>query len=130
MDNLLSQGRITHPLLGIYYEPASLGNARGSLSFGQVERYRTTDSVKYVPLTQTHPASKYWGIDQSMKYGKTPLLAKTAGIVDTGTTLILIATGRPTWFRSYPNFILLFPQTHSGNTKKPLAVSLTIVLAY
>ena len=46
------------------------------------------------PLTTTSPASEFWGIDQSITYGSsnTPILDKTAGIVDTGTTLILMAT--------------------------------------
>lgn len=46
------------------------------------------------PLTTTAPASEFWGIDQSITYGSsnTPILAQTAGIVDTGTTLILMAT--------------------------------------
>lgn len=46
------------------------------------------------PLTRTFPASRYWGIDQSIRYGNsTPILETTAGIVDTGTTLILVASG-------------------------------------
>ena len=84
-------------MLGIYYEPynaKSKGHGRGSLSFGQVEPGRTVGAVNYVPLTTTRPASQYWGIDQSVSYGTTQLLATTAGIVDTGTTLILLATGR------------------------------------
>ena len=38
-------------------------------------------------------ASHYWGIDQSVTYGdETNILNTTAGIVDTGTTLLLLAT--------------------------------------
>lgn len=44
------------------------------------------------PITSTSPASEYWGIDQSVAYGDTTILSSTAGIVDTGTTLLLIAT--------------------------------------
>jgi hypothetical protein len=48
-----------------------------------------------VPITSTSPASNYWGIDQSITYGSggESILSSTAGIVDTGTTLVLIATG-------------------------------------
>lgn len=36
----------------------------------------------------------FWGINQSIRYGSsTPILETTAGIVDTGTTLILMASG-------------------------------------
>ena len=52
-----------------------------------------TGDVNYVPITSTQPAGNYWGIDQSISYGsETTLLKTTAGIVDTGTTLILLAS--------------------------------------
>jgi len=38
------------------------------------------------PRTSASPAKFYWGIDQSVRYGySTPILAKTSGIVDTGS---------------------------------------------
>ncbi len=47
------------------------------------------------PITTTSPASKYWGIDQSIRYStSTAILSTTAGIVDTMTSLILLATGK------------------------------------
>lgn len=45
------------------------------------------------PITSTSPASNYVGIDQSVMYGDTEILQTTAGIVDTGTTLLLLASG-------------------------------------
>jgi len=49
----------------------------------------------YRPLTTTSLASKYWGIGQPTRYGASvPILDKSAGIVDTGTALILLATGK------------------------------------
>jgi saccharopepsin len=48
--------------------------------------------VHYTPITSTSPASNYWGIDQSVSYGSTEILSQTSGIVDTGTTLVLIAS--------------------------------------
>lgn len=49
--------------------------------------------MNFVPITSTTPASAYWGIDQSLTYGKsTTVLSGSAGIVDTGTTLLLLAT--------------------------------------
>lgn len=49
--------------------------------------------MSFVPITSTSPASQYWGIDQELSYGQdTTLLSGSAGIVDTGTTLLLIAT--------------------------------------
>lgn len=49
--------------------------------------------MTYTPITSTSPASQYWGIDQDLTYGdSTSLLSGSAGIVDTGTTLLLLAT--------------------------------------
>lgn len=54
---------------------------------------RVTSDVTFVPITSTQPASLYWGIDQDVTYGQdSSLLSGSAGIVDTGTTLLLIAT--------------------------------------
>ncbi|KAG2073049.1 acid protease [Suillus decipiens] len=70
--------------------PKCLG--AGELTFGGFDNSKTTSSVNYVPLTTTLPSSASWGIDQSITYGSSTILSSTAGIVDTGTTLILIAT--------------------------------------
>jgi hypothetical protein len=50
--------------------------------------------VSFAPITSTSPASKLWGIDQSVTYGAagTSVLGITAGTVDTGTTLVMLAS--------------------------------------
>ena len=89
VDNLFKQGVITSPILGVNFAPASAPITQGELTFGL-----PNDFVNYVPITSTHPANQYWGVDQSIRYGDdTSILSSTAGIVDTGSTLILIATG-------------------------------------
>ncbi|KAG2065672.1 aspartic proteinase [Suillus decipiens] len=88
-DNLYSQGTIGTEALGVYFAP---GGGAGELTFGGVDSSKTTSSVNYVPLTTTSPSSSYWGIDQSITYGSSTILSSTAGIVDTGTTLIFIAS--------------------------------------
>lgn len=47
------------------------------------------------PITSTSPANEFVGIDQTITYGAagTPILPMTSGITDTGTTLLLIASG-------------------------------------
>lgn len=57
-----------------------------------VDRY--TGEITYTPITTTSPASMYWGINQDVTYGQngTSLLSGNAGIVDTGTTLLLLAS--------------------------------------
>ena len=64
---------------------------QGELTFGGVDTSKTSGTVKYVPVTKKSPASKYWGINQSITYGSKPILTGS-GIVDTGTTLVLLST--------------------------------------
>ncbi|KAG2120234.1 acid protease [Suillus clintonianus] len=97
-DNLYTQGTIGSEVLGVFFAPASSGDSSGELTFGSYDASKITGDINYVPITSTSPASGYWGIDQSIAYGTTSILTETAGIVDTGTTLILIATDA---FRKY-----------------------------
>jgi len=91
-DNLYSQGTISEEVIGIYFAPTTEnGDVNGELTFGGVDTSKTTGAINYVPITETSPASEYWGIDQTISYGTTELLS-SAGIVDTGTTLVLLAT--------------------------------------
>jgi hypothetical protein len=48
------------------------------------------------PITTTPPSSRYWGLNQSIRYGDSdsaPILENSAGLIDAGTTLILLAKG-------------------------------------
>ncbi|EJU04396.1 acid protease [Dacryopinax primogenitus] len=91
-DNLLSQGSIAQEVIGIYYAPTTENGAiNGELTFGGVDTSKTTGAINYVPITETQPAGQYWGINQTISLGSTELLS-AAGIVDTGTTLVLLAT--------------------------------------
>lgn len=90
-DNLFSQGTISTESIGIFFEPASEGST-GELTFGGVDTSQTTSGIAFTPITTTSPASAFWGVDQSINYGGTTILSTTAGIVDTGTTLVLLAT--------------------------------------
>ncbi|KIK69780.1 hypothetical protein GYMLUDRAFT_34177 [Collybiopsis luxurians FD-317 M1] len=94
-DNLFQNGTISAESIGISYNPTTGDNiANGELTFGGVDQSKITGDVTFVPITSTSPASNYWGIDQSVTYGNsgTTILDTTAGIVDTGTTLLLIAS--------------------------------------
>ena len=92
IDNLYSQGNIHSAVLGIYFTPVSASNV-GELTFGGYDSSVITSEMKYASITKTFPASTFWGIDQSVSYGGQTILSNSAGIVDTGTTLMLIATG-------------------------------------
>ncbi|KAF5380689.1 hypothetical protein D9757_007041 [Collybiopsis confluens] len=94
-DNLFQNGTISAESIAISFNPTTGDNvANGELTFGGVDESKITGDVTFVPITSTSPASNYWGIDQSVTYGDsgTTILDTTAGIVDTGTTLLLIAT--------------------------------------
>ncbi|OJA14470.1 hypothetical protein AZE42_05288 [Rhizopogon vesiculosus] len=93
-DNLYAQGTIPSDSIGISYEPSSTANvSNGEITFGGTDSTKYTGQMNFVPLTTTSPASKYWGINQSVSYGTgNTILQTTAGIVDTGTTLLLLAT--------------------------------------
>lgn len=107
-DNLYAQKTIGSEVLGVFFAPASSSDSSGELTFGGYDTSKFTGDISYVPITSTSPASGYWGIDQSISYGSTPILAETAGIVDTGTTLILIASDA---FQKY--------QSATGGTPDP-----------
>jgi cathepsin E len=111
MDNLFSQGTITNNLFGISFQPTTTDeDANGSIAFGGIDSTKFTGEIAYTPVTSTSPASQYWGIDQEVTCtfafcaacssclisiaidGTTSILASTAGIVDTGSTLIHLAT--------------------------------------
>ena len=44
-------------------------------------------------VRQLPPSKRFWGINQTITYGSTTIFSNAAGVADTGTTLILIATG-------------------------------------
>ncbi|KIJ40043.1 hypothetical protein M422DRAFT_174297, partial [Sphaerobolus stellatus SS14] len=99
-DNLFSQGTILSNLVAISFEPTNFQPVtNGELTFGGVDPSKFIPEITYVSVTNTEPAKNFWGIDQSIRYGDdTNILKLTAGIVDTGTTLLLLATNA---FRAY-----------------------------
>ncbi|KAF8151267.1 aspartic peptidase A1 [Mycena galopus ATCC 62051] len=123
VDNLFNQGTINSNEIGIFFEPTISPTGSGDdgfMTFGGIDQTKLTGSVSYVPITTTSPASYYWGIDQTLTYGSTPILGSASGIVDTGTTLILLASdGEYLDFSAYRAFALYQKATGAvmdGNT--------------
>ncbi|KAG1718675.1 acid protease [Suillus paluster] len=105
MNNALSQGLITQEILGVSFAPAtSYNDTNGALTYGGIDSSLYTGEITYTPVTATYPAGYYWGINVTdATYGaandKTTVIpTSTAGIVDTGTTLVLLADN---FFESY-----------------------------
>ncbi|KAJ7699229.1 aspartic peptidase A1 [Mycena rosella] len=93
-DNLFSQGTITSHLIGISFEPTTQVEAlNGEITWGGTDSSKFSGSINFTPVTTTEPASEFWGINQSIRYGaSTTIQGNTAGIVDTGTTLLMISS--------------------------------------
>ncbi|KAH7929466.1 acid protease [Leucogyrophana mollusca] len=92
-DNLYLEGTISQVVVSVSFEPTTSEEVtNGELTFGGTDPTKYTGDIAYTPLTTTYPASYYWGINESIAYGSTTILAETAGVVDTGTSLILIAS--------------------------------------
>jgi cathepsin E len=92
VDNLFSQGTISSHSVAVSFEPTtSEESTNGELTFGGTDSSKFTGPITFTSITQTSPANEFWGIDQSVTYDGTTLL-KSSGIVDTGTTLVLLAS--------------------------------------
>jgi len=93
-DNLFSQGTIPLHLIGISFEPTTVDEIEnGEITWGGTDSSKFTGTINFTPVTTTSPSNEFWGINQSVRYGtSTTILASTAGIVDTGTTLLLLAS--------------------------------------
>ncbi|KFH63005.1 hypothetical protein MVEG_11043 [Podila verticillata NRRL 6337] len=99
VDNLFSQGSIPGHECSVYFEPITDSSGiqqNGQITFGGTDSSKFTGEITYAPITTTSPASNYWGVDASFSYGSgsdsTTILSATAGIVDSGTTLLPLAT--------------------------------------
>lgn len=88
VDNAQNQGLLSAYEIGIYFAPAE----NGEITFGGTDPTRYTGNISYVPITSTKPAGNFVGINQTVSYGGVEILHNAAGIVDTGTTLLLLAT--------------------------------------
>ncbi|KAI0656632.1 acid protease [Cubamyces menziesii] len=95
-DNLFAQAVIPSEVVSISFAP-TLSNPNGELTFGGIDSTKFIGELVASPITRTSPSSLFFGIEQSVRYGQTTtLLTGNPGIFDSGTTLILLATGKMT----------------------------------
>jgi len=92
-DNAFAEKKIPANEIGISFEPAQGDSAQnGEITWGGIDASKFTGSIHFSPLTNVAPSKYFWGIDQSITYGSENILSLTSGIVDTGTTLMLVAS--------------------------------------
>jgi len=94
-DNLVRQGTIKQNVVAVYFEPSnstSDTNLNGELIFGGTDRTKYIGDITYHRVTKTAPASRYFGVDASFRYGSEAILNTSSGLVDTGTNLIGLDT--------------------------------------
>ncbi|OJA19120.1 hypothetical protein AZE42_02137 [Rhizopogon vesiculosus] len=90
-ENLYTQGLISEIVVGISFEPTNSETiTNGEITFGGTDATKYTGTIAYTPLTTIPLASTFWGISESITYGSTVIMPEITGIVDTGTTFILI----------------------------------------
>ncbi|KAI8362647.1 rhizopuspepsin II [Blakeslea trispora] len=87
VDNLISQGLISSPVFGVYLGKASNGGG-GEYVFGGYDSSKFSGSLKTVPVNKSQG---YWGINiGGLSAGNTRVASSFSGILDTGTTLLLL----------------------------------------
>ncbi|KZV97330.1 acid protease [Exidia glandulosa HHB12029] len=92
-DNLFALGIIPAPVISVSFAPTNLTfDVNGELVFGGVDTSKFIGTLSVFRITSSSPANAFFGIDASFSFGGTTILPLSPGIVDTGTTLILLAT--------------------------------------
>ncbi|EMD38116.1 hypothetical protein CERSUDRAFT_152760 [Gelatoporia subvermispora B] len=94
-DTGFAQGVLTAHEVSISFQPTTEEvNVNGVVTFGGNNPSRFNNPISFVPLTATSPSKDFIGINQTITYGTSgfPILANAAGIIDAGTTLLLLAT--------------------------------------
>ncbi|KAI9012059.1 rhizopuspepsin 6 precursor [Phycomyces nitens] len=86
MDNLISQGLITKPIFGVYLGKAST-TAVGEYVFGGYNSAHVGGTLTTVPVDNS---DGFWSINVSGLTAGSSSLGSFSGIVDTGTTLLLL----------------------------------------
>ncbi|KAF9370476.1 hypothetical protein CPC16_003688 [Podila verticillata] len=95
VDNLYSTHQISSNVIGVWFQPITDGGIKetnGEITFGGHDSSKYFGRITYVPITTVSPSSEFWGIDiAEIAFGTTKITGTIHGIVDTGTTLILLS---------------------------------------
>ncbi|KAG2357790.1 aspartic peptidase domain-containing protein [Suillus spraguei] len=93
-DYLFDEGKIGQNLVSLFFQPSTADPESdfGELTFGDPDYTKFTGNIVYTPITAAPASRNYWGINLSITYGSTEILYTTAGIIDTGSPFIYIAS--------------------------------------
>ncbi|CAH7685169.1 aspartic peptidase A1 [Phakopsora pachyrhizi] len=92
METLFKENKIPSQVLGISFAPSSANKSlNGRMTLGGVDSTLFKGPLTWVPRTLTRPAAFYWGVNTTMFCGRLVVSQNSAGIMDTGTTLILLS---------------------------------------
>ena len=88
LDNAIAAGVLAQPVVSAYLPSVRRnGGAGGEYLFGGIDSTKYTGSLTYVPVTQ----KGYWQVlVQDASYNGASLKQTSQGIVDTGTTLVIV----------------------------------------
>ncbi|KAG2078844.1 acid protease [Suillus decipiens] len=105
-DLLMSRDYIRRVFVGMFFQPIGANpHDYGELCFGGTNP-NMYQRIIYTAITTTAPSSRYWGIDQRITYGGGEILAKTAGVVDSGCTFLYLASDAYERYRAATGGIL------------------------
>lgn len=92
-ETLAAQKKIASPLVALTVPIAANPNG-GSIDFGAPNPEKFVGDIKYSPVLRSGFPSHFWGLSQSITYGKkkVDIMNTTSGFVDSGTTLLLLPT--------------------------------------
>ncbi|GJJ75644.1 hypothetical protein EMPS_08002 [Entomortierella parvispora] len=88
LDNAIAAGALAQPVISVFLPSERLFNGQGGeYLFGGIDKSKYTGSLTYVPVSQ----EGYWQIAiDDAGYNGQSLGQSSQGIVDTGTTLIIV----------------------------------------
>ncbi|KAF9311535.1 hypothetical protein BGZ91_006788 [Linnemannia elongata] len=88
LDNAIESKAIAQPLVSVFLPSVRRnGGKGGNYLFGAIDKTRFTGALQYIPVTR----KGYWQIHISnAKYNNKALTQASEGIIDTGTTLIIV----------------------------------------
>lgn len=101
MENLKEQGAIAKNMFVVDFQPVrtheDIGTAGGSLTLGGLPGTLSEDQIMWTPLanSQLKTAKNYWSLAMdSVQIGERTVDIADNGIVDTGTTMIMLHTDK------------------------------------